>query len=85
MKKIKKEEEEAQVKLCRQELQGMPWLNLKNNFSQQESLYYQEPTFEIPIHEKKIDWEAPHFNTSRTMTVKNIRDIFFCLLNTSVT
>ena len=62
----------------------MAWLNLNKNFSQQESLYYKEPTFEIPLNDRKIDWDAPHLNESRTMTVKNVRDIFFSLLNTSV-
>ena len=73
------------MKICRYDLKDKAWLNLDGNFSQQESLEYKEPTFEIPINTKKIDWDAPHFNTSRTMTIKNIRDIFFSLLNTSVT
>lgn len=81
MNRIKKEEHEEQVKICKYDLMDKLWLNLEGNFSQQGALRHKEPTFEIPSDSKKIDWSAPQFNTPRTMTIKNIRDIFFSLMN----
>ena len=42
---------------------------------------YKAPTFEND--QKLIDWSKEEFNEPRALTIKNIRDIFFALMNQS--
>jgi len=56
------------------------FLNLADNFTQHTSKF-PEPTFECD--EKYIDWNKDIFNQPRKLTIKNIRDIFFSILNQS--
>ena len=48
-----------------------------------QSDVYKAPTFEQAVVDR--DWAAPCLNEPRTFTIKNIRDIFFTLLNQSQT
>lgn len=56
------------------------YLNLQKNFKQLEAKF-NRPTFESD--DGLIDWKQEHFNQPREFTIKNIRDIFFGLLNQS--
>ena len=54
------------------------FLNLDKNFDQKES-QVKNPSFEAV--ENLIDWKKAEFQEPRAFTVKNIRDIFFGLMN----
>ena len=64
-------------------MRGDSYLALNYNFSQTDGAdtMYKKPTFEQT--DIDIDWENPVFHEPRAFTIKNIRDIFFSLLNQS--
>lgn len=61
------------------------FLNLDKNFDQtkDKDSEFKHPTFESK--RQNIDWEKDIYNQPRALTIKNIRDIFFSLLNQSQT
>lgn len=71
----------ADQKLCDIDLKTDKGLSLEKLFNQKEALKYPKPTFEQD--EKNFDWNKKEFNEPRRFTVKNIRDIFYSLLNLS--
>lgn len=58
------------------------FLNLEKNFDQRDS-QVKKPSFESV--DSLLDWKNPAFNEPRSFTLKNIRDIFFGLMNQSKT
>ena len=56
------------------------YLNLEKNFDQRES-QVNKPSFETV--DSLIDWNKSEFQEPRAFTMKNIRDIFFGLMNQS--
>jgi hypothetical protein len=61
-------------------LNSEQFLNLENNFVQRNSKV-QEPSFENV--DSQIEWKKDVYNEPRAFTLKNIRDIFFGLMNQS--
>jgi hypothetical protein len=64
-------------------LQSETFLNTYKNFNQtkDEKSKYKKPTFENDA--KLIDWSLNELNEPREFTLKNIRDIFFSMMNQS--
>lgn len=62
-------------------MSGVEYLNVESNFVENKlnKVAYQETTFESD--DKLIDWEKKEFLETRKFSIKNIRDIFFSLMN----
>ena len=57
------------------------YLNTNNNYKKQEEDFEEAPTFEENM--EQIDWTKDAYNQPRAFTMKNIRDLFFGLMNQS--
>ena len=65
------------------DMKSEEFLNLIKNFSQNKDKdsAYQKPTFESD--KKLIDWKQDVLQQPRQLSINNVRDIFFSLLNQS--
>lgn len=83
MNKYNKDKTELEFETGKDDLKEEKYLNLANNFNQtkDEDSQYKEPTFENDP--KLIDWSQANLHEPRVLTIKNVRDIFFALLNQS--
>jgi len=63
-----------------EDLTSDDFLGLHCNFNQtyDKESDYLKPTFEST---KDIEWDQENLNEPRAFTIKNIRDIFFSLMN----
>lgn len=57
------------------------YLNLRGNFQAVEGCQYDKPSFETKTG--GIKWSDSCFNEPRKLSIKQVRDIFFSLLNQS--
>ena len=74
---------EANYEKGQEDLRSDTYLNLKANFNQDND---EDSEFRKPTYESKKDlitWRDDVFHEPRAFTLKNIRDIFFALLNQS--
>lgn len=66
----------------KQDLTAAEFLNLRKNFKTVEGCEYDKVTFEA--ENQLIDWNKESLQEPRQLTIKNVRDIVFSLLNQSI-
>ena len=67
--------------LALEDLNAAKYLNLDKNFDQKlERSKYRKPTYES----KEFSWKAAEFQEPRVFNMKQIRDLFFGLMNQSM-
>lgn len=80
LKKYNKDQTDMHQQKGQEDLTAAEYLKLLENFDQKDS-EEASPTFEDSP--SKIDWSDAKLNEPRQLTLKNVRDIFFALMNQS--